>query len=457
MSGYPLSQPDASPDSPAAIRKHVFNLAWPVMAEMFLQTFTQIVSMALVGHLGATAVASIGLSMQPLHLVYGVFMGISVGATAVVSRLVGMGDERQAARASSQAMSSSSIIALLATVLLLFGSRRVVALMGAEPAVIEEGSRYLRVMAPGLCLMWISTVLTGAMRGAGDTRTPMRVNIIINILNFVGNLCLVHGLWGFPALGVLGAGIATTGARLVGGVLLIGPYLLGRSVLNVRFPEDFTLDKPLLRRILRIALPGALERLTLASGQLFYTRMISNIGTVAYAAHVIGVNAESLSYMPGTGFGTAATTLVGQNLGRDRPDLAEKSAYESLRLAYMFMGAMGVLLFCFPGALMRVYTSDPEIIRLGCVYLRIMALAQIPTAIGNVFPGALRGAGDTKFVLYMTTGSVWAVRLVVTYVTLNVLKIGVAGAWYAMAFDWCFRALLSYLWFRTGKWKQATV
>jgi Na+-driven multidrug efflux pump len=161
--------------------------------------------------------------------------------------------------------------------------------------------------------------------------------------------------------------------------------------------------------------------------------------------------------MPGTGFATAATTLVGQNLGAERPADAESSAYESCRAACLFTGAMGLILFVFPEFLMRIYTSDPEIIRLGAVYLRITAVVQVPTAMGFVFPGALRGAGDTRFVLIMTVFAVWFIRLGVSHLMVDIMNTGVAGAWLAMAADWIFRGIASWLWFRAGGWKKTIV
>ncbi|HHY17413.1 MAG TPA: MATE family efflux transporter, partial [Firmicutes bacterium] len=216
----PNSQPAALKqpvlDTDRIIRKQVMDLAWPVMAESVLQTFAQIVSMALVGHLGANAVASIGLSMQPLNLFYGVFMGAGVAATAVVARLKGAGQKQDAARAAAQSVMLSVIIATLGALLIATRAEQIVVWMGAEPGVVKEGTRYLLVMTPGLFCMWISTVLTGALRGVGDTRTPMKVNIVISIINFAGNIVLVYGMLGFPAMGVLGAGIATSTARLAG-------------------------------------------------------------------------------------------------------------------------------------------------------------------------------------------------------------------------------------------------
>lgn len=438
------------------IRAKVMRLAWPVMAESFLQTFAQIVSMALVGHLGASAVTSIGLSMAPLNVFYGLFTGLGVAATAIVARAMGADKEREAAHAAAQAILLSTFFAVLGAIGIILFARDLVLWMGAEPEVVVEGTRYLRVMAPGLFFMWMGTVLTGALRGAGDTRTPMKVNIIVSIVNFVLNLVLVYGLLGAPALGVLGAGLATTIARAGGGLLLFAFYLMRHTVVPPNLKEDFRLDKPVLMRIVRVGLPSAGERVIMSSSSVFYQRMVAGLGTVSYAAHTIGLNAESISYMPGQAFSVAATTLVGQNLGAGKPEGAERSAYESLKMACLLVGAMGMVFLCWPGVLMRLYTSDAEVIRLGSVYLRIMAFCQIHQAFNFVLSGALRGAGDTKFPMWVTAVGNWMIRLTLTYVLINWVQTGVVGAWWAMAADGLFKGLASFFRFRSGGWKKAT-
>lgn len=437
------------------VRANVMRLAWPVMAESFLQTFAQIVSMALVGHLGATAVTSIGLSMAPLNVFYGLFTGLGVAATAIVARCMGAGQEREAAHAAAQTVLVSVVFAAAGAALILLKARDLVVWMGAEPEVVFQGTRYLHLMTPGLFFMWMSTVLTGALRGAGDTRTPMKVNIIISVINFVLNLILVYGFLGIPALGVLGAGLATTIARAFGGTLIFAFYLLRRTVIPPDLKSDFRWDKPVVRRVLRLGIPGAGERVIMSSSSVLYQRMVAGLGTVSYAAHTIGINAESISYMPGQAFSVAATTLVGQNLGAGLPEKAERSTYEALKTACLFVGVMGVAFFFWPGVLMRAYTSDPDVIGLGSVYLRIMAFCQIHQAFGFVIMGGLRGAGDTRFPMWVTAVGAWLIRLSMTYWLVRVAKTGVSGAWWAMAADGLFKGIASWLWFRTGKWKRA--
>jgi putative MATE family efflux protein len=440
-----------------ALRSRVFRLAWPVMAEAFLQTFVQIVSMVLVGHLGSAAVTSIGLSTQPLQVFYAIFQGAGVGATAVVARLIGQGDERQAGKASAQAVTLSVIIAAAGAAVLFANARAMVVWMGAAADVVPEATRYLTVLAPGLFCMWVQTVMAGGLRGAGDMRTPLKVSVIINIINLIGNMLLVYGLFGFPALGVYGAGLATTIARVVGALMMLVPYLSNRSVLYVSFPHDFFPDLTFIARILRVGIPGAVERVLFSGGMMFYSRMVAALGTVAYAAHTIGLSVESIAFMPGGGFGTAATTLVGQSLGARRPDVAERSTYMSFWMSCAFVGSVALLFLFIPEYLIGIYSKEPEVIRLGSIYLRIFAFCQFHQAAAAVFSGALRGAGDTKFVMYMTSVADTVVLLGSTYILLTPVGMGIVGAWIGMAIEGIFRGVACLLWFRTGRWKRVLV
>lgn len=453
----PATQTELAAPSRASVRARVLGLAWPVMAESILQTLTQIISMMLVGHLGAGAVASIGLSMQPLFMFQSLFMGAGVAATAVVARATGADNRRKVGQASAQAMLTSTLIAAVGVVFILFRARWLVVIMGAEPDVIAQGTQYLLIMVPGLFFMWISTVLTGAMRGAGDTKTPMVINITISLVSFVLNILLVYGLFGFPALGVIGAGLATTIARVIGGIMLLVPYLANRTVLPLKPSTDFRWDGAMQARLARVGVGGIGERLIMSGAGVFYVRMVAVLGTTAYAAHSIGTNAEMITVMPGMAFGVAATTLVGQHLGAGRPDLAERDSWEAVRVAATVTGAIGLFYILAPGAILRLYSSDATIIRYASLYLIMMGFCQVHQSFGYVLAGSLRGAGDTNFVMWSTLVGAWVMRVGLTYLLIMVFHVGLVGAWWAMTADTLTKAILAVWRLRTGAWKRVTV
>lgn len=439
------------------MRKRILTLAWPVIAEMSLQTVTQIVDMIMVGRLGPAAITAIGLSIYPMFFAQSIFSAIGVGTTALVARFVGKDDFKLAGRVLEQSIIQAVIATLIFVAALYTWARQIVTLMGAEAAVIPLGETYIRYTVPGFVFMLLGMIVTAALRGAGDTRTPMKVNILVNIINVIGNYCLIFGKFGFPALGVKGAAIATSFSRGVGGIILFLFIFSTRSILRTDWRGCFSLDLELSKRILKVGYPATLEQLVMRTAQLLYVRLVSALGTLAFAAHQIAINVESISYMPGWGFAVAATTMVGQYLGAGREDLAEESGYESWKLGVGIMGLMAMVFFFFPQYLVRLYTDEPQIIQMAAGNLRIVAFAQIPMATQFIFAGALRGAGDTKPVFYSTMLGNWLGRLAGAYVLINYLGLGLTGAWLAMCFDWVIRG--TYVWFRYrgGSWKKIQI
>ncbi|AZR74817.1 hypothetical protein BBF96_04175 [Anoxybacter fermentans] len=445
--------------SRSQIRYNILRLAWPVIVEMGLITLVQIFDMMMVGHLGVDALNAIGLTLQPLMLGMIIFNGLSVGTTALIARFIGERNREQASRTFQQSLLGSTFLASLMSIVLYFIAPHILVIMGAETArVVKLGAGYIRWLIPGLFLQWIFIVISAALRGAGDTKTPMYVNIVINIINILGNYLLIFGVWIFPRMEVYGAGLATSIARITGFILLVILLHHPETILKPNWKEFFKIDWFIMKRIIRIGIPATLEQAILRIGQTLYTRVVSTLGSVAFAAHTTAINAESISYMPGWGFSVAATTMVGQKLGEGKPDEAEASGIESLKFGCGVMAFMGIIFLIFPEFLMRLYIdmSDPnarELIYLGARNLRIVALAQIPMATQFILAGGLRGAGYTKPVLYSTMIGVWAGRLLSAYVFIFHFGWGLVGAWIAMCIDWFLRsAYVVYLW-KKGEWK----
>lgn len=447
----------ADPDTKDILRA-TWALAWPVVLEQALAMLSQVVDAAMVGRLGKESTAAIGLSMQPFNLINAMFMGLSVGTTALAARATGAGNREEAGQVAGQSL----LIALcFGTIISLVGFLRadwIVTFMKAEPAVRAIGMQYVRAMMPGMLLFFVFTIATGASRGSGDTRTPMLINLGLNLLHILTNYLLIFGNLGFPRLGVAGAGLSTSISRTLGGIAMLVVLTSGKARLHVKFKRVLTaFDWKLFSRILNIGVPAMLERTLTSSGQIQYARMVAGLGTESYAAHALSLNVESLSYMPGLGFGTAATALVGQRLGAKDPVGAEKRALFAIRMGLLSMGTMGFLFFLFPGQFLSIFTQDAGVIAKGIPLLRIVAFTQFPESLGMVIPGALRGAGDTRISAFVTVFGAWVVRCGLTYVLMNVLQLGLAAAWLAMFMDWVVRASLYWMRFRRGAWKTIKV
>ena len=443
--------------SPSLLRRTILLLAWPVAAEMSLHTITQVVDMAMVGRLGPEAVAAIGLSFRPLFFVMSIFLGIGGGTTALVARFTGAGDRDLANRTMHQALLFAAPIAFILAALLAIFSRSVIGFMGAAPDVLPLGANYIRLMSPGIMLSHLGMVATSGLRGAGDTRTTMRVSAAVNVLNVTLNYILIFGHLGFPALGVRGAGIATSTARGIGGLVILFLLCKGGLVLRLPWPNLGKWDKDLVLRILRVGLPAMIERILDSSAMILQLKMLATQGTTVVAAVTLAQNIEELSFLPAIGLSVAASTLVGQMLGRKDPDSAEGAAWQSSYLGIAFMGSMGLLFLIAPRFLLGMYGAEGELLSVGVSFLRIVGLFQVPMALSMVLAGGLRGAGDTTSVMYITSFSTWGVRLGLTALALFVFELGPIAAYTALCADWLVRALILSGRFRRGAWKSREV
>jgi len=438
------------------LRRWIVKLAWPVAAEMLMHTLTQIIDMMMVARLGAAALAAVGLSFRPMFFVLSIFLGVGAGTTALVARAMGRKEPEEANSVAHQSVMATIVLASLLAAGFWRLAPSIQGFMGAEPEVLLLGTSYMRALAWGMVFMYTGNVATAALRGAGDTHTSMKVNLIANVLNVLLNYSLIFGHFGLPALGVLGAGIATSLARAFGGAVIVGLILARRLVITpprrlLRFEPD------IFARVVRIGVPATLERMLLSLGMVFHLRMVASEGTIAVAAATLAQNIEELSHMPSIGISVAAATLVGQFLGHGRSDAAEASGRESVRLALTFMSSMGLLFVLFPTVWLRLYAPDPSLLPLATVLLRWTGAAQPFMAIAFVLAGALRGAGDTSSVMKATGVSMWGVRLGLTYVLLSRMGLGAPAAWAAMVVDTAFRAAMMVVVFRRGRWKTVKV
>ncbi len=439
------------------VRKVVWLLAAPTLAEMFLVSLTGMADMIQVGRLGAAAITSVGLTNQPMMLLQSIFQALNVGTTALVARFIGMGKSKEASDTLKQTFYVTILLGLITSLFAgAFGSL-ILKFMGAEPDVIAVGTPYFQVVGYGFIFNAIAMAIASALRGAGDTRTPMTVNLVANLVNICFNAILIWGLFGFPRWGVFGAGVATTFSRFVAAVWFLIIAVKGEKSLRLDLKERYKPDLQILSRIYQIGLPAALEQLVLRTGQVMFAKVVSSLGTVTFAAHQVAMNILSLTFMPGQAFATSATTLVGQYLGAERPDDAERCANTSRNMA-MAIGIFMALVFLFFGKYIAwLYTGDMAVVLVSALVLKIYAVAQPAQSTQFVLAGGLRGAGDTTYPLYSTAAGMWIGRVFLGWFFVNVTHWGLAGAWLGMALDQFLRGILIYLRFQTGKWKDIKV
>ncbi|SHH47454.1 putative efflux protein, MATE family [Clostridium collagenovorans DSM 3089] len=456
------------------LAKYTFKLALPAIMEMVMQTLLGFADMAMVGRLGAIAISAVGLSQTPTDTALGIFAAISVGATALVARAIGAKKREEAGEVAKQALIVSVGLAVFFTVFALMLATPIIKLMGAEADVIADGVSYFKITNMALPFMIVTIIMSGVLRGIGDTKTPMYINGAANILNIIGNFLLI-----FPSrtislnipfisddislfipgagLGVSGAAISTSISRVIAGFTILYFILNSKSQLKVNLKKKLRLNLDIIRRMFKVGIPAAIEQFLMRFGMLLFARIIADLGTVTYAAHRVASTAESLSYNAGFGFALAATSLVGQYLGAKDEKMAERSGFMAVGMGTIFMSIMGLILFFFPELILRVFTDDPVVIEQATVCLKIVAISQPFLAASMGFSGALRGSGDTTFVLVAAVLGIWGVRLTLTYLFVSVLGWGLFGAWLVMGIDVGFRAILLFIRFKSGKWKKIQV
>ncbi len=444
------------------IRSNVFKLALPAIVRNIFQSAIGIVNTAVVGNLGTQPLAAVGISNTLVDFVIMTFMALGIGATALVARHLGAKEQDAANAVAKQAVLICVCASLVIGALFYLFPHKAIGMVMAldkkgDPTVLSLGSSYLRIVSLTLPLALIMSVIGSISQGAGDMKTPMMITGFINIIN--GFLCyaLVYGAWSFPALGVNGAGIAAAIARGIGGILALAVIFSGRIPVRLFVGDRYRFDMPVIRRLMKVSIPAIVEQGVMQSSRIIYTVFVAGMGTMAVASNQIAMTSQSISFMPGYGFSLAATTLVGQSLGAKKPGRAELSGREANRMAMILMAIMGVVFFFFSRPIVGFFTNDPDVIDLAARCLKIVAISQPALAVSMTMAGALRGAGDTKWVMFNTALGTYGVRLLFSYILGIALGIGLTGVWYAMAADVILRSVLAFRRFAAGRWKNIRV
>lgn len=433
------------------VRRQILALALPVVISSLLERAVTTTDIFLVGGLGASAIAAVGLSQLIIFFLMSLIAGLSVGTTVVVAQLVGARSERRASEAAFSALLVGFVLSFLLGGLGLYFRREGAALLGAEPALSGLVEAYLFYIFLFLPFSVAVDLLSAIMHGRADTRTPMVSIIGVNLLHLGIAYTLIYGRFGFPEMGVRGAAIAVGISEIFGTV-----YLLIRA-----FQKGFLRRTPLrldlIRQVVGVGLPFCVDRIVQQVAQMSYARAVLIYGTVTYAAHQVGLAIEAFSFMAGSGFAVAAVTSVGQSIGASQYQRAKIENWEANRLAVLVMATMGMVFFFFPYLLLRLFTQDAEVIRLGTLFLKIVALIQIPLAITMVLSGSLKGAGDTRFLLGVTFVGAWLIRVPLAFYFSFVQPLGITYVWGVMVVDWFARMALTLLRYRSEKWQSIRV
>ncbi len=437
------------------LQRNIFSMIWPATIEAVLQMMVGIVATAMVGRLGAVAIGAVGLGSRIAGIVWVVFSAIGTGATVFVARAIGAKDHSTARKIAFQALLLGVLLVLALTIAVYFFARPILQWFGSDGELLKVSWSYLRLVVWSMPFMAIMQIVGASLRGAGNTRTPMIIAFIMNIINIAVSYCVIFGNLGFPRLGVTGAAVGAIVAQATGAAIALWVLYRPDKTLSLYYLEKYQVSLADIKRILNIGVPVAAQSLFWQFATIIITRWIVGFGTVPLAAHQLGLTAESLSFMPGVGFSVAATAFVGQSLGKKDTALAERYVKEIKKWCLILVTFTASCLFFIPRVLLSLFTSDIAVIELGKYYLMMMALIQFPQQLSDVMIGALRGAGMTRRPMIYAGIGLWLIRLPGSYFLGVVLGYGVIGVWSAMIIDIITRFCLNLRLFKKGTWKNS--
>jgi len=450
----------------------MLRLAIPVLAEQMLAMLVGFSDRVLTGHyLETPHLAAITLMSYVLWMLWGVFQVVAIGATAMVARFVGAGDSRSARRVTNQALvvgaGVAGLVALVGAVL----GEQAVHFLHLEGEAAGLATTYLRYLLPVMPLIMVQTVGIACLRGAGDMVSGLIIMAVVNLVNVSVSWALVLGLGPLPELGWQGIAIGTLCGFVAGGLLALGMLVRGRFGLRIEW-RGLWPDRGLIRRLLRVGLPGGADVLSIIGCQLWFLSVINQLGDRATAAHGVAICVESMAFLPGVAFQMAAMTLTGQYLGARDFRKASRSVWMACLVGGGFMVGMGVVFYvqAYPLAQLFVKSEQADVAQLAAPLLQTVALAIPALALTMILSGALRGAGDTRWPLVFSLigflgvripGAYWlaleSVRIPGTAWIIAGCGLGVLGAWCAMVTDVTVRAVLVVYRFWHGGWKRAEV
>ena len=434
--------------------KNIFQITLPAVFDLLAQTLIMALDMKMVSSLGPSAISSVGVGTAGMYALIPALIAVATGTTALLSRAYGADNKLDGKKAFAQSFFIAVPLGIILTIIFLLFSEQIINLVGnAKDMNLSDAILYQNMTVIGFPFLGVSIATFYAFRAMGENKIPMIGNTLALVLKIILNFLLIYLFkWG-----IFGAALSTTLTRLFSAIFSI--YLVFWSKKNWISLElkDLKFDYFTSKRILKVGIPAAVEQLGLRIGMLIFEMMVISLGNLSYAAHKIALTAESISFNLGFAFSFAASALVGQELGKGSSQKALKDGYICTIIAMIVMSTFGLLFFIIPQFLVSLFTKDKDVIELATMALKIVSICQPFSGASMVLAGALRGAGDTKSVLLITYLGIFLIRIPITYLFLDVLNFGLAGAWIVMTIDLVIRSSLAFYIFRRGKWKYLQV
>lgn len=429
-----------------------FGIAWASILETLLVSLISMADTVMVSVVGDAAIAAVGIVSQPRFLVQTFILALNIAVTSIAARRKGEGDSAGAISCLKQGLILSVLISIITSVIMYPTARPFLLFTGAQAETIGMATDYFRILLIGIPFNSVSLTLCAALRGIGNTRASMTVNLAANIINLIFNYFLIGGNYGFPKLGVSGAAIATAIGWFCGLLLALIAVARKEAFLFLFTREGWRFDRRTLGAMYKVASGSFWEQLCMRAGFFTYAKVIAGLGTLMFAAHQILINILSLSFCFGEGFGIAATSMVGQSMGAKRPDLSIVYGKACQRMSIVTSSAVFLILALLGRSMTRLFTQDPEILRVCGLILYMIGLILFAQCGQMIFMGCLRGAGDTKYVAAISLISIMLLRPAVAYYLAFPMGMGLIGAWFAFFMDQILRLALTVRRFSSGRW-----
>lgn len=439
-----------------SLGRAIFILAVPMVLEMIMESVFAVVDIFFVSRLGSDAVATVGITESVMTVVYAIGVGLAMATTALVSRRIGEKKKKEAGVVAFQAILIGVFISLLIAIPGILFAAPFLKLMGATDKMATEGFMFPAIMFGGNMVIMILFIINAVFRSSGDAAISMRVMWFANIINIILDPLLIFGIGPFPELGLMGAAVATTIGR--GSAVIYQFYLLFNGKYRIRlYWNSIKIKFNVMLDLLKISAGGIFQNLIATSSWILMVRIIAVSGSDAIAGYTIAIRIILFLLLPAWGLSNAAATLVGQNLGANHPDRAEKSVWITSYINMIFMGVMGAILAIFPEFFITLFINEIAVVESGTIALRIISFGFLFYGMGMVLVQGFNGSGDTLTPTKINLISFWLFEIPMAYFLAIVLNMGLTGASIAIVVAEAILALIALYLFRKGKWKLRKV
>lgn len=441
--------------------KNISYLAWPAVIQSILQVFVGTVDIKMVGTLGIDAISAVGTGRNVIMIFMVLVMAVSTGTIAMVSRGVGRNDQESVSTSSAQSFLLCILTSALIIPLGLITNRLILELLGVTDNVLALAQEYMAVFFISIPFFLLHFIAKSIFQGAGDMKTPLIIDIVMNGVNILGNFLFIFGVWIFPELGVMGAAIGTALSRIVGSALGWGSLFSGKFVVKVNYKDILKSKWNLSKQIIGIGVPAALQGLTRNGTRFVLFAILARtiMAETAMPAFVIGTNLNQYALMPGLAVGTAAATLSGMNIGANKLKRAEESGRVSAILGAALMGTISLAFVIFSTPLINFFLDAPnqEVLQIGKVFLIIVGISEPFHAVTISLSRAMQGAGYTKKPFFVTFITWFIIRVPLAYLLALVLNLHATGVWLAISITTIISGIMSYYLFKKGEWKYVRI